>query len=58
MGERAKNFMNLVNSSEMACSLRYEDINGCPYNSFTPRSIAALSVSSSVMALVSLIVGM
>ena len=58
MGDRAKNFMNLIDSSEMLCSLRYEDIGGCPYNTFTPRSIAVLSTLSSVMALVSLIVGM
>lgn len=58
MGERAKFLMNLIDSSEMACSLRYEDMGGCPYNTFTPRGIAALSSISVVSAIVSLVFGM
>lgn len=57
MGERANKFMNLVHSSEMMCSLLYEDVRGCPYNSFTPGNIAVLSLASSFLAVASLVIG-
>ena len=57
MGERAKNFLNLVDSSEMACSLRHESIGGCPYNAFDHRAIAVLASASAALALVSLAIG-
>ena len=56
MGERTRHFSKMLDSSEMFCSLRFEDVKGCPYNTFTPRGIAVLSLASSIMALVSLIV--
>ena len=57
MGKCRKFFTNMVESSEMACSLLYEDIGGCPYNTFTPSGIAALSSLCTVFAVISLIIG-
>ena len=57
MGERTRNLSKLLDSSEMFCSLKYEDVRGCPYNAFTPRGIAALSITSSFLAIVSLLAG-
>ena len=57
MGERTTGFAKIIDSSEMACSLRFEDVRGCPYNTFTPRGIAALSLTSSILAIVSLLMG-
>lgn len=56
MGEHKTFFAKAIDASEMACSLIYEDVKGCPYHAFTPRSIAALSISSSILALLSLFV--
>lgn len=58
MSKRVNNFKNLLESSEMVCSLKYEDARGCPYGSFTPRSIAVLSTAGAFLAIVSLLVGM
>lgn len=58
MGKRMVRLMDLVDSSEMVCSLRYESIAGCPYHSFTPRGIAVLSSVSAAFAVLSLITGM
>ena len=56
MGNLATGFSKLIDSSEMACSLKFEDVKGCPYNSFTPKGIAALSFACSFFAIVSLFV--
>jgi len=58
MRNRTNYFTELIQSSELLCSLMFEDAKGCPYNSFTPRSIAVLSCSSSLLAIVSLLAGM
>ena len=56
MGEHT-GFANLLASSEMYCSLRYEDVRGCPYNAFDHRAIAVLASASAALALVSLAIG-
>ena len=57
MGEQTRSLSKLFDSSEMFCSLKYEDVKGCPYNTFTPRGIAALSVASSILAIIALFAG-
>lgn len=47
----------VLDSSEMACSLRFESMGGCPYNLFTTRGIAALSAGASFIGVLSLILG-
>ena len=46
----------ILNSSEMYCSLRYEDFRGCPYNMFDSFGIGMLAVSCSLLAALSLLV--
>lgn len=58
MGERTKFFKGLVDSSEMICSLKYEDMRGCPYGSFTRHDIVEFSLTCSALAIVSLLIGM
>ena len=58
MGEYTQKLTNLLDASEMFCSLRYESMSGCPYGAFTPQGIAWLSTASSLCAIVSLIMGM
>lgn len=58
MGERAKFFLGLIDSSEMACSLKNENIGGCPYNAFTSSGVATLSCLSAALAIVALFAGM
>ena len=41
----------------MYCSLRYESMKGCPYNLFSEKSIAALSIGGAIIGIVSLILG-
>ncbi len=48
---------HVFNSSEMYCSLRYESMQGCPYNKFSKAGIAALSAGASCIAIISLILG-
>ena len=55
MGNYRKLFVQLLESSEMYCSLRFEDIKGCPYNLFDARSIALLATSTAACAILSLI---
>ena len=55
MGNCKKLFVRLLESSEMYCSLRYEDVRGCPYHLFDARSIAMLATSCTACAIVSLI---
>ena len=47
----------LIDASEMACSLRFESMGGCPYNMFTKSNIAVLSTGASLIGLISLILG-
>ena len=54
MGERETCFSKVIDSSEMACSLRFEDVRGCPYGIFTSEGIAILSIASSLLAVISL----
>ena len=44
-------------SSEMYCSLKYEDYHGCPYNMFTHSQIAWMSAAVFVISTCSLILG-
>ena len=46
----------ILESSEMYCSLKLEDFRGCPYRIFTTRGIAFLSGASSVLAVLSIVV--
>ena len=50
-------FRNALDSSEMYCSLRYESMKGCPYNVFSERAIAALSLGGALIGIVSLLLG-
>ena len=47
----------VLESSEMFCSLKFEDIGGCAYGMFTRAGVRALTVSCSVVAVASLIFG-
>ena len=49
--------LEILESSEMYCSLRYEDYRGCRYGVFTKNGIAVLSLALSVVAVVSLVLG-
>ena len=56
--KRASGFVRKVlDSSEMYCSLRYESMKGCPYNVFSERAIAALSLGGALIGIVSLLLG-
>jgi len=57
MGAAANFFTNLMYSSEMACSLMFEDFRGCPYNAFSRPCIAFLSSSCALLAVASLLIG-
>ena len=48
---------SVLESSEMYCSLRYEDYKGVPYHMFTRGGIAALSGAGSLLAILSIVVG-
>ena len=50
-------FRNALDSSEMYCSLKFEDFRGCPYGIFTQRGIAVLSAASSCIAVLSIAFG-
>ena len=50
-------FYSVFASSEMLCSLLFEDVRGCPYQLFTKRSIAAISASMTLIAVASLAFG-
>lgn len=57
-GERAASaFRDVLDSSEMYCSLKYEDFHGCPYGVFTRKGIAALSSASACVAVLSIAFG-
>lgn len=47
----------VLDASEMCCSLRYEDMGGCPYHVFTSWQIAAFSACSSAIAAIALLLG-
>lgn len=55
--ESAGFLRSILDSSEMYCSLRYESMKGCPYNLFSEKSIAALSIGGAIIGIVSLILG-
>lgn len=44
-------------SSEMFCSLMYEDYRGCPYNTFSSSQIAFMSFALCVISAVSITLG-
>ena len=47
----------VLDSSEMYCSLKFEDLRGFQYNKFNAKGIAVLSVATSFIAIVSIAVG-
>ena len=53
----ARKLSDILASSEMYCSLRFEDMHGCPYDVFTRAGIASLSAGAGIIAVVSLILG-
>ena len=53
----ARRARSVLESSEMYCSLRYEDYRGVPYHMFTRGGIAALSGAGSLLAILSIVVG-
>ena len=53
---RAK-VVDILESSEMYCSLKFEDYRGCAFNVFTRRGIAFLSASIFVIAAASIAFG-
>ena len=55
--ERRNTLRDILESSEMYCSLKLESFTGCPYALFSKGSIAALSVGSAAIAIVSLLFG-
>ncbi|HAM16580.1 MAG TPA: hypothetical protein DCP91_12140 [Eggerthellaceae bacterium] len=50
----AARFRDVLDSSEMYCSLKTEDFRGCAYQAFTSRGIAALASAISVVAALSI----
>ena len=54
MGERTTRLSEILSASEMYCSLKFEDVRGCPYGIFTSKGIAILSITSSLLAVISL----
>ena len=44
-------------SSEMLCSLLFEDVRGCPYHLFSRQTIAAASVAAAVFAIACIVIG-
>ena len=57
MGERKRFLSDIIDASEMACSLMTEDFKGVAYNTFTRASIASLSIGCTLVAIVSLAFG-
>ena len=53
----ARRARSILESSEMYCSLRYEDYKGVPYHMFTRGGIAVLSGAGSLLAILSIVVG-
>lgn len=53
-----KNFSEAVlDTSEMYCSLRFEDAKGCAYHKFSSSDIALLSTLCMIISVASLIAG-
>ena len=48
---------NILESSEMYCSLKLESFLGCPYGALSIRNITCIAVGSTVIGLISLILG-
>ncbi len=48
---------DVLEASEMYCSMKYEDVRGCAYRVFTRASIGTLVFSGSVIAAVALFFG-
>ena len=49
-------FYSVFASSEMFCSLLFEDMRGCPYRLFSKRTIAATSVVVAVFAIACIVI--
>ena len=48
---------SVLEGSEMYCSLKYEDFHGCAYRLFSRKGIAVLSATTSIIAVVAIVVG-
>lgn len=53
----SRTIWSVLESSEMYCSLKYEDFRGCAYGVFTRKGIAAFSAFSGCVATLSLVLG-
>ena len=49
--------LDILERSEMYCSLKLEDFRGCPYHLFTKHGIAMLSAATTAVAVASIALG-
>ena len=55
---RAKSILqDVLERSEMACSLLTEDVKGVSYGLFTPSNIASISTACAIIAIISIAIG-
>ena len=54
---RQQRLKNILDSSEMYCSLVTEDFRGCSYNLFSKNNVQLLATAGSAIAIISLIFG-
>ena len=55
---RAKSILqDVLERSEMACSLLIEDVKGVSYGLFTPSNIASISTACAIIAIISIAIG-
>ena len=57
MGERTKRTQRDASTRWAGSIIRYESIQGRPYDRFTPQGIATMSLACSLLAVVSLLLG-
>ena len=54
---RQQRLKNVLDASEMYCSLISEDFKGCRYNLFSKNNVQLLTVAGSAIAIISLVFG-
>lgn len=47
----------ILESSEMYCSLKLESFLGCPYRVLSPQNVTCIAVGSTIIGMISLILG-
>ena len=57
MDERTRGMNRVTSAGKRSSVSIYEGLQGRPYNSFTPQSIATMSLACSLLAVVSLLLG-